>query len=198
MDNFLKPLLNLLQYWLVFFFYDFWCFGHEAGGISAPWPGIEPAPLTLEGEVVTTRPSRKSPGIRSPSYSAWGFYGSVSWMSHDWQALLIFGWQVAEETRWPETWVAVGQSKSFSRVSFSRVCRAFQCSPQRNTLDRLAIITYTMILKLFHKKSHKPNKWWEGCQGEETLNKYNVWSSLSKFTLFTCLLQVLLHLQPRI
>ena len=30
----------------------FWFFAHEACGILAPWPGIEPAPPTLEGEVL--------------------------------------------------------------------------------------------------------------------------------------------------
>ena len=29
-------------------------FGHEACGILAPWPGIEPAPPALESEVLTT------------------------------------------------------------------------------------------------------------------------------------------------
>ena len=32
----------------------FWFFGHEACGILAPRPGIEPAPPALEGEVLTT------------------------------------------------------------------------------------------------------------------------------------------------
>ena len=32
----------------------FWFFGHEACGILAPQPGIEPAPPALEGEVLTT------------------------------------------------------------------------------------------------------------------------------------------------
>ena len=34
----------------------FWFFGHEACGTLAPSPGIEPAPLALEGEVLTTGP----------------------------------------------------------------------------------------------------------------------------------------------
>ena len=38
----------------------FWFFGHEACGILAPWPGIEPAPPALEGEVLTTGPPGKS------------------------------------------------------------------------------------------------------------------------------------------
>ena len=38
----------------------FWCFGHEACGILAPQPGIEPTPPALEGEVLTTGPSGKS------------------------------------------------------------------------------------------------------------------------------------------
>ena len=36
-------------------------FGTEACGILAPWPGIEPAPPPLEGEVLTTGPPGKSP-----------------------------------------------------------------------------------------------------------------------------------------
>ena len=35
-------------------FFLVWCFGHKAGGVSAPQPGIEPAPPALEGEVLTT------------------------------------------------------------------------------------------------------------------------------------------------
>ena len=38
----------------------FWFFGPEACGILAPWPGIEPAPPALEGEVLTTGPPGKS------------------------------------------------------------------------------------------------------------------------------------------
>ena len=38
----------------------FWFFGHEAYGILAPRPGVEPAPPALEGEVLTTGPSGKS------------------------------------------------------------------------------------------------------------------------------------------
>ena len=47
----LKYFLNLLQYcfWDFFFF-----FGHEACGISAPQPEIEPATPVLEGKVLTT------------------------------------------------------------------------------------------------------------------------------------------------
>ena len=53
---FLKSLLNLLQYcfWVLGFF------GHEACGILAPWPGIEPAPHTLESKVLTTELPGKS------------------------------------------------------------------------------------------------------------------------------------------
>ena len=32
----------------------FWFSDHKAYGILASWPGIEPAPLALEGEVLTT------------------------------------------------------------------------------------------------------------------------------------------------
>ena len=38
----------------------FWFSGPEACGILAPWPGIEPAPPALEGEVLTNGPPGKS------------------------------------------------------------------------------------------------------------------------------------------
>ena len=38
----------------------FWFFGLEACGSIAPQPGIEPAPLALKGEVLTTGPPGKS------------------------------------------------------------------------------------------------------------------------------------------
>ena len=31
-----------------------WFFGRETCEILVPWPGIEPTPLALEGEVLTT------------------------------------------------------------------------------------------------------------------------------------------------
>ena len=34
----------------------FWFYGHEECGILAPWPGIEPEPPTLEGEISTCGP----------------------------------------------------------------------------------------------------------------------------------------------
>ena len=37
-----------------------WFFDCEACGILAPWPGIEPAPSVLEGEILTTRLLGKS------------------------------------------------------------------------------------------------------------------------------------------
>ena len=54
---FLKSLLNLLQYC---FCIMFWFFGHEACGILAPQPGIEPTLPALEVEVLTTGPPGKS------------------------------------------------------------------------------------------------------------------------------------------
>ena len=41
---------------ILFLFYV----GHEACGIIAPQPGIEPAPPALEGKVLTTGPPGKS------------------------------------------------------------------------------------------------------------------------------------------
>ena len=49
--------IELLQHCLYFMF---WSFSHEVCGILAPQPGIEPAPLTTEGEVLTTGPPWKS------------------------------------------------------------------------------------------------------------------------------------------
>ena len=48
----------MLQYRFCFMF---WLFGLETCGILAPQPGIEPVPPPLEGEVLTTEPSGKSP-----------------------------------------------------------------------------------------------------------------------------------------
>ena len=31
----------------------FWIFGHEACGVLAPWPGIDPTPPALEGKMLT-------------------------------------------------------------------------------------------------------------------------------------------------
>ena len=67
----LFPFLKILLVWTIFkvfiefvtillLFYVLFLFGHEAWGILAPPPGIEPIPLALEGEVLTTGPSRKS------------------------------------------------------------------------------------------------------------------------------------------
>ena len=39
----------------------FWFYGREACGILAPWPGIEPSPPALEGEVLTAWLPGKSP-----------------------------------------------------------------------------------------------------------------------------------------
>ena len=45
----------------------FWFFGHEACGILAPWPGIEPSPPALEGKVLTT-------GLPGKSLMCWILY----------------------------------------------------------------------------------------------------------------------------
>ena len=49
---FLKSLLNLSQHCFCFMF---GCLGHEACGILAPRPRVEPTPPALEGEVLTSR-----------------------------------------------------------------------------------------------------------------------------------------------
>jgi len=52
-------------YWIC---YNIACFvfGHEACGVLAPWPEIEPTLPALEGEVLTTGPPGKSLSV--PSY----------------------------------------------------------------------------------------------------------------------------------
>ena len=44
-----------------FLLFTFWLFGHGACGIPTPWPGMEPAPPVLGGEVLTPEPAGKSP-----------------------------------------------------------------------------------------------------------------------------------------
>ena len=55
MDFLKKSLLNLSQYF--FYVLDF---GHEACGILALQPGMEPAPPALEDELLTSGPPGKS------------------------------------------------------------------------------------------------------------------------------------------
>ena len=50
---FLKSLLNLLQYFCIFFFGGG---RHEASGILALWPGIESIPTSLDTEMLTSGP----------------------------------------------------------------------------------------------------------------------------------------------
>ena len=47
----------MLQYYFCFLF---GFFGHKGCMILAPWPGIEPLPHALEGEVLSTRAPEKS------------------------------------------------------------------------------------------------------------------------------------------
>ena len=51
MDHFLKSLLNSLHYQFGFMF---WFSDRRERGVSTHWPGIEPTPFALEGEVWTT------------------------------------------------------------------------------------------------------------------------------------------------
>ena len=52
---------------ILLLFYVFGFFGHEACGILAPWPGIEPIPPALEGKVLATGPPGKSCNLLSIS-----------------------------------------------------------------------------------------------------------------------------------
>ena len=49
-----------IEFVTILLMFCFGFFGCEACGILAPWPGNEPAPLALEGEVSTTGPPGKS------------------------------------------------------------------------------------------------------------------------------------------
>ena len=55
----------------------FWFFDCESCGVSAPWPGIEPSPLALEGKALATGlPESPSSSGFDPSFSS--FYSLVS------------------------------------------------------------------------------------------------------------------------
>ena len=73
--GFFLSLLNLLQ----FFYFMFWFFDCQSCRILAPWPGIEPAPTILEGEVLTTGPPGKSPRFslkwtEAPTYASFNHH----------------------------------------------------------------------------------------------------------------------------
>ena len=48
-----------------------WFFGLRACGISAPQPGVRPAPPAQEGKVLTTGPQGKSPLLNTESSLAY-------------------------------------------------------------------------------------------------------------------------------
>ena len=54
MGHFFKVFIELVAVFMFCFF------GHDAFGIFTPWPGIEPTPPALKGEVLTTAPLGKS------------------------------------------------------------------------------------------------------------------------------------------
>ena len=82
---FFKWLLSMLQYCFCF---TFWLFGHQAYGILALQPGINPLRPALEGEVLTTGPSRKSLGqvFTGKLFIMEGFPGNpvLEWQKHNW------------------------------------------------------------------------------------------------------------------
>ena len=53
----LKVFIEFVTLLLLLFMFCF--FGIQACGLLAPWPGMEPAPPVLEGEVLTTGPARE-------------------------------------------------------------------------------------------------------------------------------------------
>ena len=108
----LKSLMNLWQY---NFCFVFWFLGQEACGVLAPWPGIEPSPLALEEEVLTTGLHERNP---SNDFSAHAYWSSNEGKSHalllcakDWRQcqgahiLAGVGWGVGEngDCRWRDT-----------------------------------------------------------------------------------------------
>ena len=88
---FKKSLLNVLQYCFCFMF----CFfGHEACGVLAPWPGIEPTPPALEGKVLTTGPPGKRPtDVIKLGILRWGSYLGLSGWSNVITGVLVRGRQ---------------------------------------------------------------------------------------------------------
>ena len=117
---FLKSLLNLLQYCFCFMF---WFFGREACEILAPRPGIEPAPSTLEGKVLTTGPPWKSRGplfiqcllcVQVLFLFFFFFRNSRSYLLIDW--LL---WWVFVSVRGPPPVAASGDHSSSRRAGLS-------------------------------------------------------------------------------
>ena len=85
---FKKSLLNLLPYCSVICF-DM--FGHEAYGILALWAGVKTTPCALEGEVLTTGPSGKS-----PEFLSWLLAGDTSFI---WGLSVPFLLMVSSEAR---------------------------------------------------------------------------------------------------
>ena len=65
--TFFKSLLNSLQYCSCFVF---WVFSHEACGVFAPWPKMEPTPPALKGEILTTESPGKSQGFHFYSFES--------------------------------------------------------------------------------------------------------------------------------
>ena len=61
----------------------FWFFGHEAYGILASQPGIEPTPSALEGEVLTVNQQE------SPWSMIFSYYTSIG-STVEWQLPLLF------------------------------------------------------------------------------------------------------------
>ena len=59
-DHYLKVFIEFVKVLLLFYLFIY-LFGHEACGILAPCPGIEPIPTALEGEVLITGSPGKSP-----------------------------------------------------------------------------------------------------------------------------------------
>ena len=52
---FYRPYFKVsVQFVTICFCFMFWLFGHEACGILAPQPGLEPTPLALKGKVSTS------------------------------------------------------------------------------------------------------------------------------------------------
>ena len=61
LNSFFKVFIGFVEIWILFYVFGF--FGCEACGISAPQPGIKPAPLVLEVQSLTTEVHHGSPYI---------------------------------------------------------------------------------------------------------------------------------------
>ena len=68
----------VIEFFTVLLLFYVLVFGHKACGILTPWPGIEPTPPALEGEVLTTGLPGKSQG--NLEKEKWSWKNQAPWL----------------------------------------------------------------------------------------------------------------------